>query len=728
MTAKSRLPRPRPSRPLRLSAGAGLLASLALLAIAFGSAAGAGPCSAARSFSAGGAVLRGGSCSETIVVTSPGVRRVYGGEGDDTIYANPDVVEVLGGPGNDVMYGDLPEAGTATSRVLARLAARRTARSGASISAIEEIECGPKTAEGKPCYGGSGNQIMKGGAGADIIFGQRGNDQLLGEGGNDALFGGIGDDSVVGEKEIGAGLKGGPGNDLLSGGYGKDKLNGEEGSDLVRGDGTTDIIVDSGASGTDTLSYATGVNPGFIGFLGEIAKYEGFPQSEEPSEERGVAVSLGGATVCEGINSAAGVKYQGCNNSARYGGGSDEVTGNNFENLIGSPFDDILMGSESVNRIDGGGGADVLLGEAGNDSLFGGPEGDYLDGGAGSDTLNGQAGTNSCADAEGSVPTCNGGTSPKVVQRNRNLISVGIMVTPFPTNLNWAEVYMLGSNSNDTVNVAFTKGETPKVTFTATAGTFATEAAVQSEDCVYAVAKVECTLKKQPDTILMAGLQGEDHLSMSGFPEGIPITPSLLGGEGNDVLEGNGQTEDVVVDGDGVANDVLTGRGFDDALVNNEGADKLEGGNGNDLLVSLGTCEGDTLRGGEANNPDTVADVNNASWAPMLATSGGVTADLAVGTAGNGYGTKPTCSAGTLDQLIEIDDVEGSNQADKLFGDGNPNSFFGHNGEDQLFPQGGEDFIEARDGGKDTGNGGAGEDLCKLDGVDSFESCEKLSP
>jgi len=224
----------------------------------------------------------------------------------------------------------------------------------------------------------------------------------------------------------------------------------------------------------------------------------------------------------------------------------------------------------------------------------------------------------------------------------------------------------------------------------------------------------------------MAGLQGEDHLSMSGFPEGIPITPSLLGGEGNDVLEGTGQTEDVIVDGDGVANDILTGRGFDDALVNNEGADKLEGGNGNDLFVSLGTCEGDTLRGGEAGNPDSEADVNNASWAPMLATSGGVTVDLAQGTAGNGYSTKPTCSAGTLDQLEEIDDVEGSNQADKLFGDGKPNSLFGHNGEDQLFPRASNDFIEARDGGKDELNGGEGsEDLCKIDkGTDPEAGCE----
>jgi Ca2+-binding RTX toxin-like protein len=717
-----------PSRRTKYGVLAVLLAAIAGVALV-GPAAGAGPgCVGARSLSASGTVLRGGSCSETIVVTSPEVRAVYGGEGDDRIYANPDVTRVYGGPGDDVMYGDLPEAGAPAA--IARAAWRRMARSragagGASASANGEVECAPKTAEGKACYGGPGNQIMKGGAGADVIFGQRGNDQLLGEGGNDALFGGIGDDEVVGEKEVGAGIKGGPGNDLLSGGYGKDKLNGEEGSDLVRGDGTTDEIVDSGASGTDTLSYATGVNPGFIGFLGEIEKYEGFPQSEAPSEERGVAVSLGGATVCEGINSAAGIKYQGCNNSARYGGGSDQVNANNFENLIGSAFDDILMGSEDPNRIDGGGGADVVLGEGGNDTLFGGAEGDYLNGGAGTDTADGQAGTNNCAEVEGTPSNCSGSAS-KVVERNRNLISVGLMVTSFPTNLNWAEVYMLGSNGNDAVNMTYTEGTSPKVTFTATAGTFATEASVQSAGCSYTTSKVECTLSKKPDTILMAGLQGDDQLSMSGFPAEIPLTPSLLGGEGNDTLEGNGQTEDVIVDGDGAFNDFLTGRGFDDALVNNEGADKLEGGNGNDLFVSLGTCEGDTLQGAESGNGDG-EDVNNASWAPMLEASGGVTADLAAGTAGNGFGSEPTCpGGGTLDTVKNIDDVEGSNQADKLFGDGNENSLFGHKGADQLFPRAGNDFIEARDGVKDELNGGEGsEDLCKLDeGTDPKSGCE----
>src|SRR6188768_1084984 len=88
--------------------------------------------------------------------------------------------------------------------------------------------------------------------GDDRLYGQRGNDSLFGGEGADRLYGGIGDDR----------LRGGPGDDRLSGGFGADSLDGEGGDDFARGDATVDRIGDSGG-GVDTLSFATGVTPGF---------------------------------------------------------------------------------------------------------------------------------------------------------------------------------------------------------------------------------------------------------------------------------------------------------------------------------------------------------------------------------------------------------------------------------------------------------------------------------
>jgi Ca2+-binding RTX toxin-like protein len=724
-----------------VSAIAGLML---LVAFGGGTAAAAPLCLTPQiTVSAEGSVLQGNGCSQTIVATSPAVRKIYGGEGNDVIYANPNVEVIYGGAGADVIYGDLPESETegeityepgvnyepasAYRRELMGVGRGRGPK--ATASEVPVVPCKEKTEHNEICYGGSGNQQMFGGEGPDVIFGQRGDDELFGEGGNDSLYGGIGDDHKI---------DGGPGNDLLAGGYGKDELDGEEGSDLVRGDATTDIIVDTGKTGTDTLSYATGTSPGF--HEETPVGVGGFPPDTN-EEERGVYVRLDGGLACEGIEEAAGKKYQGCDNSARYGGGSDEVAGNEFENLIGSPFDDVLIGSKFANNINGGGGADVIKGEEGNDTLYGGADGDYIDGGKGSNTINGQSGTNNnCFNTGGSGTNtnCNAAPTNTVNQRNRGLISVGFMATTFPVS-QWSELYLLGSNGPDTVNATYSLvGSTGHVVFKATSGAFNTSVEAGSEDCAYkSSTEVDCTLPKPLDAIVMDGLKGNDVLTIAGFPP--TTTPVLLGGEDNDVLEGSATTEDVLIDGDGAGEDHLYGYAFDDALVNNEGRDVLEGGNGNDLLVSLGTCEGDVLEGAKSGSDDG-EDINNASWAPAATGKGigGVTADLESETAGNIYGKAPECAveSGTVDHLHHIDDLEGSQHNDKLYGDKHANSLFGHNGEDGLFSRAGEDFIEARDGHKDQVDAGGEVDRCKIDsGLDELNKseepaggCEKLLP
>src|SRR5690349_7192056 len=125
---------------------------------------------------------------------------------------------------------------------------------------------------GTPCadtiHAGRGIGTVYGGGGDDVVFGGRSNQSLFGGEGDDRLYGGIGDDR----------LRGGIGDDLLSGGFGADSLDGEAGSDFVRGDATVDALGDSGpASDNDTLSFATGVAPGFAN-AGDMG-YEGFPES-----------------------------------------------------------------------------------------------------------------------------------------------------------------------------------------------------------------------------------------------------------------------------------------------------------------------------------------------------------------------------------------------------------------------------------------------------------------
>lgn len=651
-----------------------------------------------------GTTVVGSACSDTIVVTSPLVEEVYGGEGNDVIYADSFVEEVKGGGGDDVIYGELsgPDREAEVPDEPAPVYTPDPQPEGeatAGASDYEPIDCSGLA--GDPCYGGPGSQKLEGGPGKDTIFGQRGNDALFGNGETDYLYGGIGDDKAYGGAE----------NDLVTGGFGDDRLDGSNGSDVIRGDATGDELLDQGEKGTDTVSFATAGSPGFKGSVG----VNNFP-GDANDTERGVRIDLNGVACTNNEEN-----FQACNNSALVGGGNDEIQAGDFENVIGSPFADFIQGSAEANRIDGGGGADAIFGAAGNDMLNGGADGDYLEGGADHDLGNGEAGSDNCATDVETKPDCQG-TASSVNQRDRSKIGVGVMVADPPAIADFAEAYLVGSNTaRDEVTVSYTSSNRRIVFKAGASSTFDLSLDGRTKGCEYNVSEVACTLPAKPDAVLLAGMGGGDQISIGGGFD-VSISAVLNGGEGGDDLSGSNATEDVLVDGPGAFHDTSLGLKFDDALVNNLGVDNLQGGLGNDLLVSGTICEGDVLQGAESEKGDE-GDRNNASWA--LLQEGAVWADLQPNKAGNKSGGE--CTAGTPSTLGNIDDLEGSNQADHLFGDGNDNSLFARPGADDLQSRGGNDFINGwEDGDHDNIVGGDGnEDECKFEqGTDSIAGCE----
>lgn len=542
---------------------------------------------------------------------------------DDVIHAAPDIAAVYGGAGDDTI---VPGAITAAA------------------SCPEE------------CRLGIGSQTFDGGPGDDVVFGERGNDTLNGGEGNDRLYGGIGDDL----------LRGGPGNDLLSGGHGFDSVDGDAGNDYVRGDGTIDRIYDTGG-GEDTLSYASGVTPGFGGSVGVA----GFPSG---AEGRGVRLELGAS----GLN--------GDNGTAPFGGGVDEVEAGAFEKVIGTPFSDYVVGSEAGEVIYGGGGADVILGQGGNDTLFGGAEGDDLDGGGGANSIDGGPGEDHCQNPSGTncepVPAA-------VVPRDSTKIAAGSEAGG--TGL--SHLYLVASSAKDVVAVSYSAGPPPSVTFQLGAGSAGfDESPAASEGCSPAAGSaIVCALSAPLDSIVLAGLGGNDELEALGFPS--TVSAMLLGGEGSDRLEGGEQTEDVLVDGPGGGSDTLEALGRDDALMHNGGADVRLGGDGNDLFLSNSICDGDVLNGGEGRD--------NSSWTKLTEPVG---ANLALGKAGRpGSGEAPSCGGESLDTLEAIEDLEGTSASagDVFYGDAMSNQLLGWAGPDSYFAAAGDDRVLANSGDTD---------------------------
>lgn len=483
--------------------------------------------------------------------------------------------------------------------------------------------------------------------GDDVLYGQRGNDSLFGGEGNDRLYGGVGDDR----------LRGGPGDDRLSGGFGADSLDGEEGNDFDRGDATIDFIGDSGG-GTDTLSFATGVTPGFPN-EGSFFTDAGFPSG---AEGRGVYVDLGEDFANDG--------------QAPSGGGFDEplepaTDFSNFETVIGTPFPDYIVGTSGAETFYGGGGADLI------------------DGGGGGDVAHGGADEDGCVNV--ATEDCEFSTE-KIKLRDPGAIAVGVMAQGGPGG---PAVYLTGSDRNDRVTASYASGA---VTFTLGAGSegqFDAAEAASGGCSAPSGGSVSCPAPETPDSILLAGLAGDDVLSAPGLPEAVSVV--VLGNEGDDSLTG-GETEDALVDGAG--DDIVNAAGRDDALPNNGGADQLHAGAGEDLFISNAVCDGDLLDGG--------GDRDNANWANFKS---GVTIDMAQHVAGliGPQGEARCNSTDELTSLQAIEDIEATNGADNLIGDDGPNQLLGRDGPDNFFAGAGNDLLLVNsgdpDGAVDCGEG-----------------------
>ncbi|MFN8160031.1 MAG: hypothetical protein U0R52_03150 [Solirubrobacterales bacterium] len=638
-----------------------------------------------------GSELEGTPCDD-LLVAPPGVDTVAAGGGDDVVVGNQDVATIEAGPGDDVIYaqgavgttggegadtfyGDTsPPAESAAAEAFAPMAKPleryhlRLGRRNRGLATASSADCPPPS--GGFVYCGDGSQDFFGTGGPDIAFGQRGNDNLSGGVGNDRLYGGLGDDSV----------SGGDDNDLLSGGHGSDYAHGDLGNDLVRGDGTGDTKsgdeghsgLEGGAGGTDTVSFATAVTPGFTNLDHDMTGIPSFPPD---TGERGVYVDL-----------ASGVAING---SSRNGGGQDNLAG--FEDVVGSPYSDSISGDQFVNYLDGSGGSDVISGAAGNDQIWGGDGGDFIDGGADSDTAWGQSGTDYCTLSE----TQNGcDTSTADVQlRPANQISAGFVSTH--RGPSYTEAYLAGSNGVDSVTMTYT-GST--VTFFTIGGTGTFDSA-NATNCSYPSGMAVCSLPSSIDAVSMAGELGADTIDGRAS---LPVTTSeaILGGEGGDTLHGADPTEDLVADGPygDPGADHLWGMGMGDAMLNTGGTDVLYGGPDSDLMISTGLCEGDTIDGN--------SETDSAQWAqlPLLhrTQTVGVWANLGTDVAGDaGSANIGDCTysgTSTPDSVPRIEDLEGSGGRDILAGDNSTadtNHLLGRSGPDIFAAGDGNDSIES---------------------------------
>jgi Ca2+-binding RTX toxin-like protein len=322
-------------------------------------------------------------------------------------------------------------------------------------------------------------------------------------------------------------LRGGAGDDLLEGGDGVDILHGHGGTNIMRGGADNDTLV--GGGGDDEFNGGPGI---------DTAAWTDapFPMSMDLRTNT-------------------------------FGGAALGATLLSIERYRGSPYPDIMDGSEGDDElIDGHGGDDIVRGHGGRDLLMGGSGNDGIEGGGGDDHIMGGPGLDALDGGPGT-----------------DTLSFLLAEMPVTASL---------------LNGIGARGE-------AFGDTYANFEILVGTGLPKTSGIPELGIPAEETGDILHG----DHLPNTVY--GMDGTDEIHGHGGNDLLYGNhpdspesklqpyfpGFEADRIFGGDG--DDTIHGHGDDDLLDGEAGSDTLLGGTGNDHLIDNDPASADHLDGGD---------------------------------------------------------------------------------------------------------------------------------
>ncbi len=434
-------------------------------------------------------------------------------------------------------------------------------------------------------------------------------------------------------------------NDVIIGNDANNTLNGYLGNDLLRG-----------GVGNDTLN-------------GGSANMGEFDTADYSTSTAGIAVKLGnfvgGATVAAGtyggIVLGSNLTAAGNQTGTAFDGLGGTDTLNNIDFVIGSAYNDILVGG-STSQIFNGTFFESFVGGAGNDFIAGGvTSGVYLYDFDRVDYSGATAGVNVNFNTGVATGNASVGTD--------TLVDINMV---------------LGSAYNDTLTGGNAGNDTLGEFFQGGAGNDIINGGTgwDRADYDYAPAGVVANISA---TTLLAGTYG-----------GIVLGGNVAAGT---ALDGYGNTDTLTsIEG-------LRGSAFDDILIGSDynvtqtfwmnAAESFEGMGGNDYIDGRGGRDRvDYFNGLDANGDGFGVVVNLDSTLLSGGTWQGV--DYAAVNPGQALD-----SYGGTDTLFNIEDIRGSIYDDVLIG---------NSGNNEIYGEAGDDIIGGH-GGNDTLRGGAGNDI-----------------
>lgn len=466
-----------------------------------------------------------------------------GGEGDDALFGGRGHDTLDGGAGNDALFGGR---------------GRDTLDGGEGNDAL---------------FGGRGTDTLNGGNGEDYLFGGRGHDTLVGNKGNDSLFGDRGRDTLV--------WNNGDGSDLMDGGRGNDRVQVNFDTDLVNDDLQNKDVAEFSLTAKGIQFARVEVNDQAVNglFQLDIRNTETLETNFGGGDDTArivdsvldeIALDLDGGAGTDLLDfsqSAAGISVD------LEDGTAETALVENFENVTGSEFGDVITGDDQANVLRGLGGVDLLRGGDGDDVIVGGKGNDVMLGEDGDDMLVWNNG-------DGSDLMVGGAGDDRVqVNFNTDLVNDDLQnkdVAEFSVTaegVQFARVEVNDQAVNGLFQLDIRETETLETNFGG------------GDDAARIV-----------DTVL-------DEIALD-----------LDGGEGTDLLDFSQSAAGVSVDlEDGTAGTALvenfeniTGSDFDDVITGDAAANVITGGAGNDILS--GGAGVDTFVFAENSGVDVIND------------------------------------------------------------------------------------------------------------------------
>ncbi|WP_302172817.1 peroxidase family protein [uncultured Hydrogenophaga sp.] len=421
-------------------------------------------------------------------------------------------------------------------------------------------------------------------------------DMILGGGGDDTIQGNAGNDVLDGDRWLNAriGIKDAQGNLIAW----TDDMGGKvyaASVDPQSVTATTPALYNGRT--LDNLMFDRTLSPGQLFIIREVLDGDANNTGVDTAVFRG---NFAEYDIDWNEDGSATVTHARPNVDLRFDDGADRVFNMEFlkfadrtistkaADINGTTGNDVLIGDGRADRIFGLGGADSLQGMGGNDYLDGGAGADILEGGLGNDTLIGGAGNDTYVGVDAGdtiieAATANSGTD--TVQTALNAFTLGANLE----NLTFTGTGNFSGTGNELVN-RIIGGAGNDVLDGGTGSDFLTGGAGND------TYRVDVT----GDRVTEDANAGTDTVIYSGstnYTLGVNLENLVYVGNTEVILTGNGLANEIT--GGSGADDIVGGAG-NDTLLGGAGSDELSGGFGNDRLD--GGTGNDSLTGGADND------------------------------------------------------------------------------------------------------------------------------